>query len=206
MKAQYLNGELHGKLISYTTQGGIGVDKEYSNGKKSGYHIVYYVNGNIAEKAFYKDDYYEGDYFYYFDNGKTKVEAKMSDGHILVRTSYFTNGVVQSETLKNNESGNYEWKYYHPNTQIASVGIKKSWPQDAKANEWIYYHTNGELYKTELYNKYGSLKDVINCYDGQGNSLDKGTFINGNGNLNEYDVNGKLIRTDIYKDGAIVKD
>ena len=129
----------------------------------------------------------------------------MSYGHILFRTAYFENGAVKSESIKNEESGDYDWKYYHPNGEIASEGVKLSWPQDAEDGEWIFHHTNGKLYKTVLFS-YGALKDVINCMDGQGSHLDKGSFINGEGALNEYDVNGNLIRTDVYKDGVIEKN
>ena len=129
----------------------------------------------------------------------------MSYGYILLRTSYYENGAVSSECIRDDESGDYNWKYYHPNGQIASIGLKLGWPQDAQDGEWIYYHKNGKLYKTALFS-YGGLTDIINCFDGQGNPLNKGTFINGEGEVNEFDVNGKLIKTDTYKEGVLVKD
>ena len=130
----------------------------------------------------------------------------MSYGRIVTKIVYFKDGSVLSKEIKNKDSGDYDYNKYHKNGELHSVGVKASWPQEAKIGEWIYYHNNGELYKTELYSDYGGLQEVINCFDGKGNSLNKGNFINGNGKLNSYDINGKLIKIDIYKDGSVVKE
>ena len=42
--------------------------------------------------------------------------------------------------------------------------------------------------------------DILTFKDSQGNILDKGTLINGNGTVNVFDKNGKLI-TVTFKDG-----
>ncbi len=43
--------------------------------------------------------------------------------------------------------------------------------------------------------------EILSCFDGKGNSLDKGTLKNGNGTINEYDIDGTLIKQVNYVDG-----
>ncbi|WP_196890040.1 hypothetical protein [Aureivirga sp. CE67] len=47
--------------------------------------------------------------------------------------------------------------------------------------------------------------NVISCFDNQGNHLEKGTLINGNGTVNYYDGDGNLTKTRTFKDGVLVE-
>lgn len=42
---------------------------------------------------------------------------------------------------------------------------------------------------------------IISCYDGNGNPLDKGTLVHGNGTVNYYDEKGTLTETKTFVDG-----
>jgi antitoxin component YwqK of YwqJK toxin-antitoxin module len=46
--------------------------------------------------------------------------------------------------------------------------------------------------------------DIISCFDGTGNALDKGTLQNGNGTIKKYTTEGELIEEAIVKDGVVV--
>jgi antitoxin component YwqK of YwqJK toxin-antitoxin module len=62
------------------------------------------------------------------------------------------------------------------------------------------YHKNGQIYQIILYKKYRAM-EILSCFDGNGNPLDKGTLKNGNGTINEYDIDGTLIKQVNYVDG-----
>ncbi|HFS67628.1 MAG TPA: hypothetical protein ENK67_05390, partial [Flavobacteriia bacterium] len=99
------------------------------------------------------------------------------------------------------ENGKYtgEWKFYHENGQLKSIG---KYENGKEAGEWKVYYKNGQLYKIELWND-GKLMDIISCYDGEGNRLDKGTLVNGNGTVNYYDMTGKLTKVNTYENGVL---
>jgi len=65
------------------------------------------------------------------------------------------------------------------------------------------YHSNGQLWSERIY-KNGLLLSVLSNYDKNGNSVDKGTLIDGNGTVNLYDEEGKLYIIDTYKDGVLI--
>ncbi len=46
---------------------------------------------------------------------------------------------------------------------------------------------------------------IINCFDGNGKQLDKGTLKDGNGTLNSYDIDGNLLEVQNFKDGEFIK-
>jgi hypothetical protein len=43
--------------------------------------------------------------------------------------------------------------------------------------------------------------DIVNCFDNKGNALNKGSLINGNGNVNFYNELGELTETKNYING-----
>jgi hypothetical protein len=47
--------------------------------------------------------------------------------------------------------------------------------------------------------------NILNCFDGNGKKLDKGTLKDGNGTLNVYDINGNLLEVQNFKDGKYIK-
>jgi antitoxin component YwqK of YwqJK toxin-antitoxin module len=94
-----------------------------------------------------------------------------------------------------------EWNFYHFNEGRAGIGILV----DGKRNGiWKWYFNNGQI-KTVRKWKDGLLIDVVICYDGQGNELNKGTLINGNGTMKLYDSDGLLLEILQYENGENVK-
>jgi len=77
---------------------------------------------------------------------------------------------------------------------------------DGKATgEWKVYHDNNSIYQIKHWDN-GKLLNIISCYDNEGNPLDKGSLINGNGTVNYYDESGHLTSTKTYIDGVIEKE
>lgn len=61
-------------------------------------------------------------------------------------------------------------------------------------------HPNGQPWIKKIY-KNGKLWNVTYNYDSAGNEMDKGTLLDGNGILNLYSKDGKLMEQEIYKNG-----
>ncbi|WP_369021498.1 hypothetical protein [Winogradskyella psychrotolerans] len=74
-----------------------------------------------------------------------------------------------------------------------------------KVGIWKWYFNNGQIQTERKWND-RKLIDIINCYDGNGNLLDKGTLVNGNGTMKLYDIEGQLLETVKYQHGKFVKD
>jgi antitoxin component YwqK of YwqJK toxin-antitoxin module len=90
-----------------------------------------------------------------------------------------------------------KWTYYHKN---GTLNWKGGFSDDRYQGEWIGYHENGKIYRSEIWD-FGKLMSVISCYDGQGNELELGTLINGNGTVHNYDIDGNLSSVKTYKSG-----
>ena len=86
---------------------------------------------------------------------------------------------------------------YLDNGKLSSI---ENFKDNYNHGERKLYHTNGQLYQVLFY-KEGKLMDILSCFDGNGKSLDKGTLANGNGTINEYDMDGTLIKQVNYIDG-----
>jgi len=56
------------------------------------------------------------------------------------------------------------------------------------------------IYKIETWQG-DKLIDIVICMDNKGNVLEKGTLTNGNGSVNKYNADGKLIESLTYKNG-----
>ena len=110
---------------------------------------------------------------------------------------YYENGQLSSigKYSQGKETG--PWKYFHENGQFRYVG---KYSLGVSTGEWKYYHTNGQIYQVRLYEK-GKLMNILSCFDGNGTSLNKGTLVNGNGSINEYDIEGLLIKQVNYING-----
>jgi antitoxin component YwqK of YwqJK toxin-antitoxin module len=91
------------------------------------------------------------------------------------------------------------WKdyQYYPSGEIGSEGFFDNGKPDSTHRG---YYSNGQI-RYEMIFENGRLQNVTWYFDIQGNSLSIGSFVNGNGNLNIYSINGKLIKVNTYKDG-----
>ena len=159
----------------------------------------------------------------YYDDGQLKSVGNIVNGvKEGLWKEYYEYGPIKSYGNFSNGEKNGEWKEYHENGQLKSIG---NFTEDKLNGEYKMYYNNEELKfsgymindkKTGewkyYYYKIGKLKslflfqddkkmDIISVYDGKGNVLDKGTLVNGNGTVNYYNVEGKLIYIETYVDG-----
>ncbi len=93
-----------------------------------------------------------------------------------------------------------EWKAYFPNGQLREI---RNYTNGKKTGKEKYYHVNGQLYQTYLW-KDGDLIDLLSCFDGKGNPLDKGTIIDSEGTARMYTMDGEFTEEVIYINGKKV--
>ena len=148
----------------------------YSNGKGNGEWLDYYRNGQLHKKGNYLQSKKTGEWKFYNDNGQLHQIGKYIDG-----------------------KPNGDWKTYYKNGVLMNKG---NYSNGKKTGEWQYYHENDKIHQIKLW-KGNKLMEIISCFDGQGNPLDKGTIKNGNGTVKEYDVDGKLTKVKEYLDGLL---
>ena len=110
---------------------------------------------------------------------------------------FYDSGELKKIGRTTGDLKNGEWKFYHKNGNREGVGkldIGKL------IGQWNWYHTNGKIYTERLYTD-GKLMNIINCFDGNGKQLEKGTLQDGDGTLNMYDIEGKLLEVQNFKNG-----
>lgn len=174
----YENGEKTGKWKYYHKNGKLNVIESYDKGKAIGEWKYYYKNGQLGYIINYKNDKKTGEFKSYYENGKPFATGMYND---------------------NKRTG--DWKFYHKNGKLKQIG---SYDNGKAIGEWKIYYDNGQLQQLKLWDN-GKLMDIISCYDRNGTPIDKGTIINGNGTVKNYDEQGKIIDVKTYKDGIIVE-
>jgi len=150
------------------------IGKYATNGTQFGEWIEYYENETIKKIYFFQNNgQITGNWNEYYNNGKLKKFRDTITG---------------------------EWREYYENGNIKNSGI---FPLNGlPTGEWIYYHNNGKLYQTQILSD-GLRMEIVNCFDGNGKILDKGTLKNGNGTIKRYNIDGKLIETLKFSNGRI---
>ena len=147
------------------------------NGDSVIYLVQYYENGNISEKGVIANGKYSGDIFWYYPSGK------------LMRKGVYIDVFPYGKWLEYYENGNLMAEYHH----LSGV----------KDGTYKYFYKNGSLWTEKKYEQ-GRLTAVIKLLDSTGQVLDKGSFLEGNGNLKIYNDKGNLTGVTTYKQGKLV--
>ena len=172
------NGEIIGETKNYHDNGQLsGVAYRDDTGKNTGEWKKYSKSGELLSTATFKDNKIIGDWKYYPKK----------------YTTYYDNGEIKESGAKLNGGFFGEQKHYFESGKLAGLHFYDNF---GRANgEWKQYHENGQIKTIRLW-RYSELKEVISCFDSNGAALDKGTFKDGNGTVNEYDAKGVLIVVD----------
>ena len=149
-----------------------------SNGLKTGEWKFYHENGVLFQVGKYYEDKEVGKWELYHKNERLWQVGKFNEGK---------------------QTG--EWLFFHSNGNSEGVGTLLN---GAKVGIWKWNHTNGKIYTERLWEN-GKLKQIISCFDGEGNELDKGSLISGSGTLNLFDIDGNQLETIRYENGEFVK-
>jgi antitoxin component YwqK of YwqJK toxin-antitoxin module len=137
-KGEYLDGQKHGKWISYCEHGNIIEEGNYKDGKKHGKWISYLEDGSI----WYEENFIDGKEYGEF-----------------ILYGYGNYNIFHKLKLENKKDGNLDGKsmHYHINGEIGRV---QNYKDGIKNGTDIFYDKNGRIYWS------GNYKDGI-LIDGQ---------------------------------------
>lgn len=173
----YIDDAAEGPCTVYYPNGAVERTYSYSKGYAQGDCKVYYRNGKIKLSFKYCEDKPCGHTIGYYESGEKKYEENFAEGLLQdTSTHWYRSGTVKKEM--NNNKGKLH-------------GIYK------------YYHENGELWVEREYDN-GLIVNTINLNDSEGNPLDPGDLLNGNGNVNYYTEAGNVYMIHTYKNGEKV--
>jgi antitoxin component YwqK of YwqJK toxin-antitoxin module len=114
-------------------------------------------------------------------------------------TWFYSSGKVMRTGFYKNIFPYGNWREYYENGTLMS---EYSYENGAKNGEQVYYHSNGKTWTKRVY-KGDKLQAVDFILSIKGDTLDIGTFANGDGILNVYDEVGNLLQKVHYKKGLI---
>jgi antitoxin component YwqK of YwqJK toxin-antitoxin module len=209
-KESYYSGVKTGREQTYYATGQIASEITYINDIENGEFEMYYVNGSIENKGEYLDGRYDGDFVYYYDNGKKMFEGEyvrgLKNGHWVY---FYSNGKIKmfinydmGKTI-NEDYQNGEFIVYFDSGMPESIGNYK----DGKKNGYfVEYFNNGtrELRPRKKDDPYqpDEMEEVI---IGQQIKTEK-TYVNNKleGDVLYYNEEGKLLKTESYKNGDLI--
>lgn len=162
----------------------------------------FYESGNLKARGKVKNDIKNGNWQLFYENGNIYQIGAYSNGRETGEWKIFhENGKIRQIGKFSNGKQTGEWNFFHPNGSREGIGLLLD---GKKTGNWKWYFNNNQIQTERIWNK-GKLTEIVNCYDGKGNELDKGTFANGNGTLKLYDIDGKLKETSRYKNGEYIE-
>ena len=200
-----------GSITIYHYEYNISNMDEYKNGKRNGMSIVMDPKGYIYKRESYVNDTLDGLSIVYFPGSKlrTKTEYKMGMLNGL-NCTYYSDGRIKEEiSYKNNvRDGASRWFYPKDDYSLRNGKISVE-----------YMYKNGVLEGTQkTFYKNGVLESAVNAinnleegdfYSYHENSEKKviGKYVHGlkQGVWTEFDILGKVIKTETYKDGELAK-
>ena len=180
--AYFEGGIVNGPFQLFNTNGDLFQEGMIIDNKKHGICIQYYNNGEIENSGTYKKGKKNGEFITFYPNGNTHITGQYKDDKINGKeTCYFESGKLDCINEYKNGVKHGKFKNYFKNGVLEEEG----------------YLINGNLHgKNKIYFENGQLRIEQNIIDG---------YLDPNGIKNEYNKYGKLISSENYKDGKIVK-
>lgn len=206
---RFQNGQLHGEQESFYTDGAVAERENREKGVLNGASKSWFDNGNLKSEATYGNGEPEGKMTFYFLNGKKEIEGHMVNGDRDATWYYFnTDGSIQVQVLyekgvfvkERKENGTF--KEYYDDEQLKSEVIYK---KGQREGPFADYYDNGrwEVRPLKMEDAEVSPVDVERVLTGQTKKRD-GKYVNDllEGEVKEYDEQGKLVRKAIYLAGV----
>lgn len=183
----YEAGIINGIEKEYYDNGSLKKEWSYKNGIIDGICTIYHSNGQIEIQGKYVNDLKEGTWLYYNDNGTLRIKEEYSKGILKQRhkingtfTENYPDGITQEIVTYKNGKKEGPFKEYYDEGKWIKV-LKKS--EDGVSPDEYVEELEGLKLKRE------------------------GNYLNGKleGKVITYSANGKIEKTEIYKDGKVVK-
>ena len=177
----------------------------------------------------FKDNIPQGTFKYYFPGGAIKAVSVFSqDGKSTSTATYFPNGKKNAEGKYLNEKREGLWRFFSEfdesmvseemyisgkkngpaKTYFAGKTVAEliTWKDDVKEGTWIQYFDDGTVKLQGSY-KNDQKEGSITVFYPTGQKFNTGQYLNGypDGKWLTYDLDGKLLSTDIYDHGVLIK-
>lgn len=166
------------KTTTLTENGKVGKGHLKNNMKQGKW--TFFVDGNIYSIGNYSQNNKNGIWKYFYDNGKLHQKGKFIDDK--------QNGI---------------WNYYFDSGEFMGKGQIINNNQNGL---WKWYHKNGNLYTERFYDN-GRLLEIKSCLDKNGNELNCGKIVNGNGLLFNHDTQNETDTIEQFKfENGVIKN
>lgn len=206
---EYAGGKLNGSTVSFYANGAEAERDTWRMGVQHGPSKSWFDSGKPKSEANYVNGQPEGRMVFYFPNGAKEIEGSLingdrdgewvyfnDDGSIQLRVLY-AKGVVVKERKENGL-----FTEYYDDEQIKSEVRYKRGKREGKFTEW---HDDGRWVMKPVKSDpmVGTPAEMERVLEGQTKARE-GTYANDllEGEVKEYDEQGKLVRTTRYLAGA----
>jgi antitoxin component YwqK of YwqJK toxin-antitoxin module len=201
----YDHGKKEGCWKTFFNNGQINLLEEYHEGKRSGIFLELSNSGTLRKQIQYKDGAYHGTYRQFNSAGRPEQETGYRNGQLSgPKKIYYANGKLLEEgTFENNlRQGNASWYYENGKTSVQYLykdgeldGVQRTFSNDGfLSTETVYKKNAMDGDYREFFEDGKTLK-----LKGQYNQ-DKKT-----GTWFEYNKEGKVTKTERYKEDVLVK-
>lgn len=200
-----------------------------SSGRRQGRWVKVDSAGKKIYEGQFKNNIPQGTFKYYFPGGSVKAVSVFSeDGKTTNTTTWFENGKKNAEGKYVNEKREGVWRFFSEfdESLVAEENYKSgkkngvaktyyagkkvveeiNWKDGLREGPWVQYFDDGTVklkgsYKNDL--KEGQ----ISVFYPTGQKFNTGQYLNGypEGKWLTYDLDGKLVSTDIYEHGVLIK-
>ena len=198
-------------------------------GRRQGTWVKVDSAGRKIYEGQFKNNIPQGTFKYYYPGGSVKAVSVFSeDGKTTSTTTWFQNGRKNAEGKYVNEKREGLWRFFSEfdETLVAEEmykagkknGIAKAyyagkqvveeinWKDGLREGSWVQYFDDGIVKLKGTYNN--DLKEgPITVFYPTGQKFNTGQYLNGypEGKWLSYDLDGKLLSTDIYDHGVLIK-
>ncbi len=173
--------QIDGEMRSYFANGNVKLTRVYKQGKINGTEVHYYRNGQKEISYNNINEVYDGAIEEFYDNGKPYTKFTI---------------------VKNERQGDY--KEFH-NDDKSTLKMEGKYLDGKRSGEWKVYHPNAKLLSVGSYNKDGKRDGTYKSYFRSGTLSSEETYEDGklSGAQKYYDYDGKLWEEYVYKKGKL---
>lgn len=205
------------------------LNKKDAAGRRQGPWIKLDSAGRKIYEGQFKNNIPQGTFKYYFPGGSRKAVSVFSeDGKTTTTTTYFPNGKKNAEGKYGNEKREGLWRFFSEfdeslvSEEIYDTGKKNgitktyfagktvaemiNWKDGLREGSWVQYFDDGTVKLQGTY-KNDMKEGPLTVFYPTGQKFNTGQYLNGypDGKWFTYDLDGKLLSTDIYDHGVLIK-
>jgi antitoxin component YwqK of YwqJK toxin-antitoxin module len=205
------------------------LNKKDAAGRKQGSWVKLDTAGHKIYEGQFKNDIPQGTFKYYYPNAVVKAVSVFSaDGKTTTTTTYFQNGKKNAEGKYVNEKREGVWKFFsgYDESLVADETYKEgkkngpaktyfagktvveviNWKDGLRDGSWTQYYDDGAV-KLQGFYKDDLKEGPMVVFYPTGQKFNTGQYLKGypDGKWLSFDLDGKLLSTDVYDHGVLIK-